>query len=118
MSKQKSINLHTSPCLYSHFPLLFLTVFTIFGGYFLKDVLIAPDLGTFPGIFAEYVTIPSLAVRAEFSPVWFKFLTLFAALFGFIVYLSASYFGYSSIFVIVLGSHPKLLILYKFLYYR
>lgn len=102
------------PCFSSHAPLVSLSFFSVFAGYFLKDALVAPDLGIFPGVFAEFVTIPNLILRAEFAPVWFKFLTLFAGFSGFIYYaivrVGQSVFAY----------HPgvSLIKTYKFLFYR
>lgn len=101
----------------SHTSIFFLSVLSIFTGYYLRDLLIAPDLDVVIGTYSGFSNVENLLVYFEFAPVWFKFLTLFAGASGFIFYGLQRLVGMPS-FVFVFAPCYYTIDLYKFLYYR
>lgn len=115
MSVLRAVSLHTTPCFNSHLPLVVLSLFSVVSGFVLKDTLAAPDLSVFPGVFSDFVLYPSLALRAEFAPVWFKCLTILAALSGFIYFTAAYLLGGP---FLAISPTRHFVRIYRFFFYR
>lgn len=67
-------------------PLSVLSFFSIFGGFWFKDMIVGLSLDTTLNMFSEYSTKPYTLARAEFLPMWIKLLMFVVSLYGYVFY--------------------------------
>lgn len=68
------------------FPLGVLSLFSIFGGLWFKDMVVGFGTDSTLNVFSEYSTAPFLLARAEFLPVSIKVSMFFVSVIGYLYY--------------------------------
>ena len=68
-------------------PLFILSIFSIFGGYFLKESIVGLSTDSTLNNFSEFSLRPNLLSRAEFMPIYIKLIIFFVSSFGYLFYI-------------------------------
>lgn len=83
LNKQLIANAHATPNFFAYFPIMILTLFSVVFGFFVKDSLVAPDLGLSPHFLDEFNNRANLIIRAEYLPIALKVVILCSSFSGF-----------------------------------